>query len=82
INPNWFWAKHAEFITPFKKKPNVENLERDAYYKKLRKIENELIYEIKQLDLQETSISSEEYLKKLRTINKSAWEKSTSAINP
>ena len=82
INPNWFWAKHAEFITPFKKKPNVENLERDAYYKKLRKIENELINEIKQLELQETSISSEEYLKRLRTINKSAWEKSTSAINP
>ena len=81
INPNWFWAKHSEFITPFKKKPNVENLERENYYNRLRKIEYELINEIKQLELQESSISSKEYLKRLRTINISAWEKSFSAIN-
>ena len=81
INPNWFWSKHAEFITPFKKKPNVENLERDAYYKKLRKIENELINDVKKIELQETSISSQEYFKRMRIINESAWEKSISAIN-
>ncbi|MBY9018562.1 MAG: C69 family dipeptidase [Candidatus Lokiarchaeota archaeon] len=81
INPNWFWAKHSEFIAPFKKKPNVENLEREKYYNKLRKIENGLINEVKQLEHQEMSISSEEYLKRMRTINKSAWEKSFSAID-
>ncbi|MHA1106629.1 MAG: C69 family dipeptidase [Promethearchaeota archaeon] len=81
INPNWFWAKHSKFVTPFKKKPNVENLERENYYTKLRNIENKLINEVKQLELQERSISSEKYLKRMRTINKSAWKKSFSAIN-
>ena len=71
IDPNWFWAKHAEFITPFKKKANT----------KLRKIDNAIINEVKQLELQEKAISSEEYLKRLRLINKSAWENSLSAIN-
>jgi secernin len=81
INPNWFWSKHADFITPFIKKPNVENLERDDYYKTLREIENELIDAVKNLTLQEPSISSQDFLGKMKLINKSAWEKSNSVIN-
>ncbi|MHA1669913.1 MAG: C69 family dipeptidase [Promethearchaeota archaeon] len=81
VDPNWYWAKHSEFITPFKRKPNIENLEREKYYNMLRKIENGLINEVLQLELQEKSISSEDYLKRMSIINKFAWEKSISVIN-
>ncbi len=81
INSNWFWAKHVEFVAPFIKKPNAENLERDVYYSKLREIEKELIHSIKKLELQEKSISPEEYLKRMSLINESAWRKSKSVIN-
>lgn len=80
VNPEWIWTKHAEFITPFKKNPKKENIERDIYYKKLREIESELINRVDGLTSQEGKISDGEFVNELNSINLEAWEKSIEMI--
>jgi secernin len=80
IDPEWIWSKHAEFITPFKKNPKKENVERDMYYKKLREIEIVLINRVDGLISQEGKISEEEFVNKMKSTNLEAWEKSIEII--
>jgi secernin len=80
INPEWFWTRHNNYIVNLVKKPNKENLERNAYYERLRAIENELLLRVNELTQQEDSLSDKEFTKKVIEINKDGWQKSEEMI--
>ena len=80
INPEWFWTRHNNYIVNLVKKPNKENLERNAYYERLRAIENELLLRVNELTQQEDSLSDNEFTKKVIEINKDGWQKSEEMI--
>jgi dipeptidase len=72
INPNWFWARHKEFIKPYKKRSIKP--EKQVYIDKLAQIEKGLIIEEKAITNQVSSLSENEYLNKYIDLNKKAWE--------
>lgn len=80
INSDWFWSRHSKFIKPYKVNPIKEKPERDAYYKKLRSIENDLLIKVNEVVLQETKISEEDFIKKIKEINLDAWKMSEEMI--
>jgi secernin len=81
INPEWFWIRHDNYIGSLVKKPNKENLERNAYYEKLRAIENELLHRVNELIKREDSLMDEDFTKKVIEINQDGWQKSEEMIN-
>ncbi len=80
INPEWFWTRHDNYIVSLVKKPKKENLERKAYYERLRAIENELLLRVNELTQREDSLSDEEFTKQVIEINKDGWQKSEEMI--
>jgi secernin len=80
INSEWFWNRHNNYIVSLVKKPNIENLERKAYYERLRVFENELLLRVNELIQREDSLSDEEFTKKVIEINTDGWQKSEEMI--
>lgn len=80
INPEWFWARHSETINDYKKKPTVENPEREKYYKTLRLEEMKLIEKINDVKSKESSISFDEFTSRVENINQEGWYISESLI--
>jgi len=80
INPDWFWSKHAEYIKKYKKKPKIDNPERNSYYEKLRKIEKDIVLKVEQVIAQENAISEEEFVNRIASLNSDAWNKSIEMI--
>ena len=80
INPEWFWTRHSEFVNKYKKKPTVENPEREKYYQKLRVEEKKLIDEINIIQSNSSKISSIDYGLKIEDVNNKAWKVSESLI--
>jgi secernin len=81
IDSEWFWTRHSEFVNKYKKKPTVEDPERDKYYQRLRSEERILIDEINAIKSNLSNISSDDYKSKIETANKKAWKVSESLIN-
>ena len=81
ISPEWFWTRHSEFVDKYKKKPTVENPERELYYQKLRFEEKELINEIEEIKSNSNNISLGTYKSEIENVNKKAWNASESSIN-
>jgi secernin len=82
INPEWFWARHSEFINEYKKKPTVIDPERERYYQKLRLEEKKLIDEINDIQSNSSNISLDAYRSKIENVNMKAWNISKSLITP
>ena len=80
INPEWFWARHSEFVNKYKKKPTVEDPEREKYYQKLRMEEKKLIDEINIIQSNSHNLSLDEYGSKIEDVNNKAWKVSESLI--
>ncbi|HHE65124.1 MAG TPA: peptidase C69 [Bacteroidetes bacterium] len=80
IDSEWIWVKHHEFIAPYKKNPKKENAERDIYYKKIREIEKELINKVNETLKLEDTISEEEFLNSIKSVNKLGWDKTLEMI--
>jgi len=79
INPEWFWSNHSEFIQKFIKNPKKDNPERNAYYKKLRNIENSFLENVNDV-INNDSISKAKFVEKIKEINNSAWQNSEEMI--
>jgi len=72
LDSSWFWSRHKEFISPYKKhsiKP-----EKQEYINRLKKIEKRLLSDVENVTNQETSLSSNDFTKKVITLNNKAWE--------
>ncbi|MFX0058741.1 MAG: C69 family dipeptidase [Candidatus Hodarchaeota archaeon] len=80
INEDWFWSRHANFIKHLKKKPKIDNPERNSYYEKIRAIERELLQRVDNVLKQEDSIGETEFVKKITEINNYGWKKSEEMI--
>jgi hypothetical protein len=80
INEDWFWNRHATFIKHFKKKPKIDNPERNSYYEKIRTIERDLLQRVDGVLKKEDSIGETEFVKKIAEINNYAWKKSEEMI--
>ena len=81
VNPDWFWKRHLDSIKPFISRPNNENPERDKYYKKLREVEADLILQVNEVFSKENEVSEGETTRKIKSLNKKAWEWSEKLIN-
>ncbi|MFX0080797.1 MAG: peptidase C69 [Candidatus Hodarchaeota archaeon] len=81
VNPDWFWKRHLDFIKPFISKPNKENPEREAYRKRLRDVENDLIMNIHEIISEDYDLSEKEIIKRINSLNQKAWEQSEKLIN-
>jgi secernin len=80
INSNWFWSKHSEFITQYKKNPKKDDPIRNTYYSKIRTIENEIFTNVINLEKQEESISDNKFVENMIKINHEAWKRSEGLI--
>ncbi|MHA1254172.1 MAG: C69 family dipeptidase [Promethearchaeota archaeon] len=80
INPDWFWSRHDNYIKPFAKKPKIDKPERNTYYERLGTIENNLLNRVDEVIQQEDSLSTNEFINKIREINKEAWKNSEEII--
>ena len=80
IKPEWFWSRHDNYIKPLVKKPNKDIPERNAYYQKLRAIEDNLLNRVNKLIQREESLSDKEFITKIADINKDGWLKSEELI--
>jgi secernin len=80
VNPEWFWARHSEFVNKYKKKPTVEDPEREKYYQKLRVEEKKLIDEINIIQSNSHNLSLDDYGSKIEDVNNKAWKVSESLI--
>jgi len=80
INPEWFWSKHSKFVKPLRANPQLENQERSAYKEKIQPIEKDIISEVANVIKQEGDISEEEFVNKIKDINKEAWKKSLETL--
>ncbi|TFG19284.1 MAG: peptidase C69 [Promethearchaeota archaeon] len=80
IKPEWFWSRHDNYIKPLVKKPNKDIPERNAYYEKLRTIEDNLLNQVNNLIQREESLSDKEFINKIADINKDGWQKSEELI--
>jgi len=81
IDEDWFWTRHSKFINPYKKKPKMDNPERNSYYEKLRIIETELLQRVDNVLKQEDSITENEFVDKITEINNYGWKKSEELIS-
>ncbi len=79
INPDWFWAKHARFIKPYKRRSDKP--EKREYLNKLRTIEEQLIVEVEQLVKEEKSMSEKDFVSRIKKINEDAWIQAKNMIN-
>lgn len=80
VNPDWFWKRHLDYIKHFISKPKKENLERETYRKRLTEIENDLILKVNEVMSNENALSEEETIKKIKNLNRKAWEWSEKLI--
>jgi hypothetical protein len=74
INPDWFWMKHSEFIKPLNRKSAREK--KYTFQSNLYEKEKEVIQKVKKLEIEEVSITKDEYHQQFSLINKYAWEQS------
>jgi len=81
INPDWFWKRHLDYIKPFISKPSKVNPEREAYRKRLRDIENELLIKVNEAISKENNLSEEEIINMIKLLNQKAWERSEKLIS-
>lgn len=79
INSKWFWAEHAKYIKPYKKRSiKPEKME---YYNRLRSREEEIIIKVEDVIKNENKYSEEELVAKIREVNNHAWKQSKNMIN-
>ena len=80
INSDWFWSRHDNYIKLFVKKPKIDKPERNKYYETLRTIENNLLNRVDEVIQQEDTLLNNEFINKIREINKEAWKNSEEMI--
>ena len=78
IDPNWIWSKHTSFLNPYKTSSNVSG--EIEYIKKLESVENELFTELDEILIQENTISNNEFVSKMKTLNLKAWDKALNLL--
>jgi len=81
IDENWFWSRHAKFINPYKKKPKMDNPERNSYYERIKIIEMQLLQRVDNVLKQEDSITENELINKITEINNYGWKMSEELIS-
>ena len=79
INPNWFWTHQKKYIRSYRKLS--AKLETQQYQRKLRKIEEEIVSGVEDLDNIENQLSNNEIVEKIKISNQIAWEKSEEMIS-
>ncbi|MHA2474634.1 MAG: C69 family dipeptidase [Promethearchaeota archaeon] len=78
ISPDWFWSHHKKFTRSHKKLP--VKLPTQQYIKKLREIENDLIFDVENLLSKDRQLSHKELAEGVKILNYKAWEKSEEVI--
>ena len=81
VNPDWFWIRHLDYIKRFISKPSKENPERNAYRKRLRDVENELLMKVNEAISKENDLSEEKINNVIKSLNQNAWEMSEKLIS-
>ena len=72
IDSSWFWSRHKEFISPYKKRSIKP--EKQGYINRLRNVEKKLLNDVENIANQERSLSSNDFTNEIININNKAWK--------